>query len=302
MLENNSNCILDTISYQGVGLGFRNEISASIYQNQNEINCLEILTEQFMQGRDNLRLLGYLRDRFKVVPHGVSLSIGSECINFDHLKKVKEICDIVNAEYYSEHLCITRAPGIDLGHLCPIPYNEVMLQRVIRNVLKIQDFIERPLVLENITYKFNVPIQSITQEEFFSILTHETNCGMLVDVANLHTNSYNHHFNPYQFIDRLPLKHIVQVHLAGGFYTKEGELIDSHNRAVELESLELYEYLNKRANIKTVILEHDDNFPEDFSVFLGQLAIAKKIQQRKSWKEDYSKMFAHHREKPEQFT
>lgn len=280
----------DTLPLCGVGLGHRDEISDAIFKHEDHISCLEIVTERYMSRHADLYALRKLSERFKVIPHGVSLSIGSDHINDEHLIKIKQVCDVINADYYSEHLCITRTSGINTGHLCPMQYNEDMLATVIKNVEHVQSFIERPLVLENITYSYEIPNSTMTQQSFINELVNETGCGLLLDVTNVHTNAHNNQFNPFQFLEQMPLENIVHVHLAGGQYTKSGELIDSHNMAIELRSFELFDFLNKIANIKTVIIEHDSNFPKDFSVFIEQLAIANAIFKKQTWESDYHSM------------
>jgi len=283
--------MLERITHHGVGIGHRHEIAKGIMTNTESIPCVEIIAERYMGKYANLRQLRELSEAFKVVPHGVSLSIGSDVLDHEHLKRVKMVCDIANAEYFSDHLCVTKVPGINFGHLCPMQFTEASLEKTIANVQFVQEFIERPLVLENITYNLCIPQSTIDQTQFFKMLTEETNCGVLLDVTNVHTNSHNHGFDAKRFIDSMPLGHVVQVHLAGGFYTPEDALIDSHSMAIEPASLELFEYVNDRCDIRTVIIEHDNNFPEDFSFFLDELKIARAVYQKeKHWKTLYNEV------------
>ncbi|MGE3920673.1 MAG: DUF692 domain-containing protein [Gammaproteobacteria bacterium] len=277
------------INYIGLGIGYREEISDQLYANASKIDCVEVITERYANRR-NLEELKELTDNFYVIPHGVSLSIGSKKLDLNYLSRIKAVLKVINCSYYSDHLCMTKSSGIDIGHLAPICFTEEKLKNVIKNVKIVQDYFEMPLILENITYKFEIPGKEMTQEEFFSRLVFETNCGLLIDVANLHANSYNHGFNPYQYIDDLPLANTTQVHLAGGVYDKKGELIDSHNRGVERETFELFEYLTRKSKIKSIILEHDDNFPDDITILLKQLDIARNILNKLEWKEQYKLM------------
>jgi uncharacterized protein (UPF0276 family) len=270
---------INNIKQHGVGIGFREEISKDIFKHRESIECVEIITERYIYPKSEYSLKR-LSEQFKIVPHGVSLSIALSKLEKDDLKKIKRVCDIVQCEYYSEHLCLSGVPGIDLGHLTPIVMNERSLANIIKNINTFQDYIERPLVLENITYDFQMPGNEISQEQFFHSLVKETNCGVLLDLANIHTNSYNHHFDPYLFIDNMPLQNIVQVHLAGGSYSHDKKILfDSHNNPVEEKTWILLDYLLKKTKVKTIILEHDSNFPEDFEILLSQLRRVQTIQQ-----------------------
>ena len=273
-----------------MGIGYRAEIAKELYLNRHKISTVEVITERYINSSSDFERLKKISEEFKVLPHGVSLSISSNLFDRDYLRKIKMVCQITRCEYYTEHLCLTRAPGIDIGHLSPIRYTDQNLKKIIKNVNLIQDFLEMPLVLENISYSFELPGNSMSHEEFFYRLSEETNCGLLVDVTNLHTNAYNHQFDPYHYINNLPLNKVIHVHIAGGYYDRNGELIDSHSQAVEQRSFELLEYLHKKTSIKTVILEHDSNFPDDIQELLSLIEIANMILKNKDWKAYYNKL------------
>ncbi len=261
----------------GVGIGYRSEIKEGIYDHADDIDCVEVIAENYCASMKRLDQLKKISTRYKTILHGINLSIASPFLDMTHLRYLKMVCAIANADYYSEHLCMTKTASIGLGHLAPIFYNEKMLACVIRNIKLIQDYIQKPLILENITYHVNFESDTLKQTDFFHHLVDQTGCGILLDLANLYINSENNQFDPYQFIDNLPLDHIVQVHLAGGFKNRSGIYVDSHSKAVNEPTWQLYAYLCKKALVKTVILEHDSNFPEDFSDILTQLKRAKSI-------------------------
>lgn len=269
--------MISNIPFLGSGLGYRRPLHKKIYENVKKIDFLEIISESFFEKATLHRELEQLSESFVIIPHGVSLSIGSQNLNMEHLVKIKEICRIVRCPYYSEHLCITKIPGLSIGHLGPIWYSKQNLKTVVANVKKVQDYLEMPLVLENITFYFTIPNSDYELSEFINEVVKQTGCGILLDLANLGINSHNHDYDPYEFINKLPLDNIVQIHIAGGTKTRDGHLVDSHNKAVSDTTWKLLSYLANKTEVKAILLEHDKDFPEDFSVLLNQIQKAREI-------------------------
>lgn len=268
---------ISSMPFLGSGIGYRRDIARQIFEAKERLDFLEIVTDQFLRSSQDLKELSKLCRTFKVIPHGVSLSIGSMApLDTTYLHAIKKISDITESPYYSEHLAVTRVPGIDIGHLSPLWFTEAMLNNVIENVLRVQQTLEKPLVLENITYPFEIPRAEMSQTDFFKQLVHATGCGILIDITNVHINSVNHGFDPITFMRELPIENLVQVHLAGGF-SLNGSIVDSHSERVPQESWELLRALAGMVRLKASILEHDANFPEDFSVLLDQVTEARSI-------------------------
>ncbi len=260
----------------GVGLGFRREIKQEILAARETLNFLEVITERYLNHPREIEELEELCAVFPVIPHGVSLSAGSMTPpNTRYLQGIKRISDITKAPYYSEHLCMTKAPGIDLGHLSPLWFTEETLRRVIQTVSSVQDYLGKPLILENVTYYFAIPGGEMSQEEFFHRLVAATNCGILLDITNVYINSVNHGFDPIAFLERLPLDHVVQVHLAGGYWLND-LLLDGHSEPVQAESWDLLKELVTRCQVKGVLIEHDSNFPA-MELLLQQVRRARQI-------------------------
>jgi uncharacterized protein (UPF0276 family) len=263
----------------GSGMGYRRELKDGILESRGAIDFLEVITEQFTGSPAQLRELEQLCDVFPVIPHGVGLSIGSETLDEDYIRQIKRVSDLTESPYYSEHLAMTRSAGIDIGHLSPLWFTEAMLRLTTGHVLRVQDMLNKPLVLENVTYPFDIPNSGMTQTEFFCRLVEATGCGILLDVTNVHINSVNHHFDPAAFLRQMPLDHLTQIHLAGG-YVSNGMMIDGHSEMVDEGTWRLLETLTSLTPVRASILEHDANFPDRISVLLGQLARAREIMSR----------------------
>jgi uncharacterized protein (UPF0276 family) len=260
----------------GVGLGYREELAREIDRVREGIDFVEVITERFAGTATGLERLHRVCDLFPVVPHGIGLSIGSMFpLDPDYLRAIRAVSDLTGSPYYSEHLCVTNAPGIDIGHLAPIWFTNQTLQNAIRTVSTVQDYLGKPLVLENVTYLIDLPGGDISQAEFFTRLVRSTGCGVLLDISNVYINAVNHRFDPLSFLERMPLDHVVQVHLAGGHWA-DGLLIDSHSEPIEEESWKLFARLACMADIKGVIVEHDRNFPA-MQVLMDEIRRARQL-------------------------
>ncbi len=253
---------IDNIPYLGSGFGYRPQLHQDIIEHKDKIDFLEIIAERYAYGSSkSLDKLAELSDDFSIIPHGVGLSIGSyQQVSRNHLEKIKGLLKLTKSPYFSEHLAVTNTPGIDIGHLSPISFNQKVLDKVVENIKFTQDFLEVPLVLENITVGHEIPGSTMLQEEFFNAMCERSGCGMLLDLTNLYTNSVNWSFDMNQRLDEFPLEHVVQIHLAGGTWSGD-TLIDSHSESVPAPVWELLELFLKKQSVKGVIIERDSNFP-----------------------------------------
>jgi uncharacterized protein (UPF0276 family) len=268
------------VPYLGSGLGYRRQLRDAILASADAVDLLEVVTEQFLDSPERFVELGELCEQFTVIPHGVGLSIGSAApLDREYLAKIRRVSEFTRCAYYSEHLALTRVPGIDIGHLSPLWFTEKVLACTIRNVKQVQDLLGKPIALENVTYQFEIPGREMNQSEFFGRLVEATGCAILLDLTNLYINSVNHRFDPLAFLAELPVERIVQIHLAGGFWS-EGVLVDGHSEEVHSEVWQLLEHLTRLVDVRASILEHDDNFPDDASVLFRQVKRAREIISR----------------------
>jgi uncharacterized protein (UPF0276 family) len=135
----------------GLGVGLRTTHYAHILSERPEIGFFEILTENYLDtGGRPLYMLDQIAERYPTVMHGVSMSIGStDPINFDYLDKVKALAERTGSLWVSDHICWTGVLGRNTHDLLPLPYTEESLAHSVERIKTIQDYLERPLVLEN---------------------------------------------------------------------------------------------------------------------------------------------------------
>jgi uncharacterized protein (UPF0276 family) len=246
----------------GLGVGLRTTHFAHILKNQPPVDWFEIISENFMDSGGRPRyVLEQVAERYPVVMHGVSLSIGStDPLDFDYLGKLRDLARAVNARWVSDHLCWTGVAGLNAHDLLPLPLNEETLAHVAGRVRTVQDFLERPLVLENPSTYVTFADSTVCEWEFLTRLADQTDCGLLLDVNNVYVSSVNHDFDPAEYIRSVPHHRVVQFHLAG--HTNCGtHLIDTHDGHVVDPVWELYRLAHALTGGASTLLEWDARIP-----------------------------------------
>lgn len=220
--------------------------------------------------------LDQIRERYPVVLHGVSLNIGSaDPLNQNHLTSLKKLVARVNPPWVSDHLCWTGSHGHNLHDLLPLPYNEETMKHVVKRIQEVQNFLERPILLENVSSYMEYVHSTMTEWEFLSTVCEESNCLILLDINNIYVSSVNHNFNPLDFIYGVPNKRVVQFHLAGHSH-KKTHLLDTHDHAIKKDVWNLYEKALHHFGPVSTMIERDDKIPP-FPKLLEELNRAKTI-------------------------
>ena len=197
-----------------------------------------------------------------IVMHGVSMNIGStDPLNTSYLKELKELAEYVQPEWISDHLCWTGFAGKNTHDLLPLPLTEESLEHVVKRVLKVQDYLKRPLVLENPSTYLEFKQSTIPEWEFLSALVEKTNCGLLLDVNNVFVSATNHGFSAENYIQNIPAQNVVQIHIAGPT-DYGGFLIDTHDQPVPTPVWKLYKLAQELTGGVATLLEWDANIPE----------------------------------------
>lgn len=264
----------------GVGLGFREPLRGEIFLRRDEIDFLEITADHYLDAtREKLRELDLLREHFTLIPHALDLSLGSaEGLDADYLRKLARLVRRLDPPWWSEHVAFTRAGGVEIGHLAPTPFSAEAARVFARNVANARAHIDAPLILENITYTLTLPGATHGEAEFLSEVVERADCGLLLDVTNLHINSVNHGYDPREFLGRLPLGRVVQLHFVGG-HRHGRELIDSHSERTPEEVWDIMRHVLERAPVRGAVLERDENLPP-LAELLAELGRAREMGRR----------------------
>jgi len=261
----------------GVGLGYREPYLTDLFLHRRHVDFVEIVADHFLDAPpEKEQELDLLARHFTVIPHAINLSLGSaEGVDVSYLRKLSELIRRLNPPWWSEHICFTRADGVEIGHLSPVPFTRDAIETLRRNVAEVRRYVDTPLILENIAYVVALPFHELDEASFISEVLHATDCGMLLDVTNLHANAVNHDYDPLVFLERLPLERVVQLHFVGGHWHR-GILVDSHSQPTPTEVWALMEEVLSRTKVRGVVLERDDNLPA-FEGLLGELGQARDM-------------------------
>jgi uncharacterized protein len=272
--------MIDRLPTLGVGLGFRTPFLADLFLNRGRVDFLEITADHYIDAPpEKRRELELLAAHFVLVPHALNLSLGGvEGLDPDYLASLGGLVRRLNPPWWSDHIALTRAGGVDIGHLAPLPFTREALDVLCANIDAARRRIGGLLILENITYIVALSNAEMDEAEFLAELLRRTGCGLLLDVTNLYINAVNHGYDPRAFLDDLPLERVVQLHLAGG-HSHDGWLVDSHSRPTPPQVWALLEEVVARAPVKGIILERDEDLPP-FGALLEELDRAREIGRR----------------------
>ena len=248
--------------FLGFGLGLRSQHYLEILDGDPPVDWFEVISENFMvPGGQPLRILNRIRERYPVVMHGVSMSIASTAPpDFGYLKKLKELAAWVEPKWISDHLCWTGVHGKNLHDLLPIPYTRESLDHVVARVQLVQDYLQRALVLENVSTYVQFAGSEMTEWEFLAELSRRSGCWLLFDVNNVYVSAFNHGYDPYTFLDGIPADRVVQFHMAGHSHMGT-HIIDTHDHPVCEDVWTLYRAALKRFGAVSTIIERDDTIP-----------------------------------------
>jgi uncharacterized protein (UPF0276 family) len=269
--------LLSHLPTLGVGLGFREPFKSDLFLNRQQVDFLEIVAEHYLDAPvQKQQELEILAAHFPIIPHAINLSLGSaEGLDTDYLRKLAALIQQINPPWWSEHICFTKAGGVDIGHLSPLPYTKEAVDVLCRNIAEVRRFIDVPLILENITYMVKLPGAEMTEAQFLAEVVERSDCGLLLDVTNLYTNAVNYKYDVHDFLQELPWERIVQLHFVGGHW-HDGVLIDSHSQSTPQEVWQLMDEVVACVPIKGIVLERDENLPP-FKEIAGELQTAREI-------------------------
>ncbi|HYW16519.1 MAG TPA: DUF692 domain-containing protein [Allosphingosinicella sp.] len=246
----------------GLGLGLRSVHFAQILAERPAIAWFEAISENFMDSGGRPRaVIRQVAKHYPVVLHGVSLSIGSsDPLDLDYLARLKRLAEEVGPAWISDHLCWTGVMGLNSHDLLPLPLNEESLAHVASRVGQVQDFLQRPLILENPSSYVRFESSTMEEPEFLRRLAGETGCGLLLDVNNVYVSCFNAGTDPIDYIRAFPCESVVQMHLAGHQH-RGTHIVDTHDRPVRAEVWELFRLAWALTGGASTLLEWDGDIP-----------------------------------------
>jgi len=258
----------------------RENIDAILEQAPRDLDCVEIHPENYMGTGGHLyRQFRQVAERYPVVVHGLSLSVGSSHpLSKDFLKKLKVFLDEIDAPWMSDHLCYSSVFGSQFHDLLPLPFTREAVRNVVAKIKKVQDYLERPFAVENVSYYAAPAKNEMTEWEFLSEVASGADCSLLLDVNNIYVNSVNHRFDPYEYLRAVPYERVLHMHIAGHM-EYEDFLLDTHGAPVIDPVWDLLRYVADRSKPRAVIIERDNHVPP-LSESLEEVRVARNIMRR----------------------
>ncbi len=263
--------------FLGFGVGLRRRHYSYVLENHPRLDWFEVTSENFMvDGGRPLHVLEAVRERYPIVMHGVSMSIGStDPLNRDYLKQLAAMARRFEPAWISDHLCWTGVGGRNLHDLVPLPYSEEAVRHVAARIRVVQDILGRPILIENVSSYMEYADSTMAEWEFLSAIAEEADCAILLDINNIYVSAFNHNFDAERYVDSVPAGRVAQFHLAG--HSDHGAyLLDTHDHPVRDEVWRLYEKAIRRFGKVSALIEWDDSIPE-FTVLAETAEKARAI-------------------------
>jgi uncharacterized protein (UPF0276 family) len=263
----------------GFGLGLRPDHYDEILSSNPPIDWFEIITENYLvPGGKPHHFLNQICERYPVVMHSVSMSIGSiDPIDFEYLQQIKFLSERIKPKWISDHLCWTGVHGKNMHDLLPLPYTEESIQHIVGRIQKIQDFFGQQILIENVSSYITYQQSQMTEWEFISEITNQADCRILLDLNNIYVSSVNHGFDPSTYLINVPKNRVSQFHLAG--HSNMGDyIIDTHDQDIIDPVWNLYRKAIQHFGFVPTMIERDDNIPPLQSL-VTELNYARTIAQ-----------------------
>lgn len=264
----------------GFGLGLRVDHYEAVLADRPPVDWFEVLTENYLvPGGKPLNYLMRVRERYPLVMHGVSLSIGSTApLDREYLRQVKALARRVEPEWISDHLCWTGVAGRNTHDLLPLPYTREAVDHVVARVRTVQDVLERRILLENVSSYVSFRGAPLTEWQFLAEIAERADCLILLDVNNIYVSSVNHEFDPLEYLNAIPPARVQQIHLAG--HEDHGDyLVDTHDHPVRSAVWELYASAVRRCGAVSTMIERDDHIPP-LAELTAELEEARTVARR----------------------
>src|SRR6478672_9677030 len=136
------------------GIGLRTpHYREMIERRPADIGWLEVHSENYFgEGGRPHAFLEMLRADYPLSLHGVGLGLGSaRPLDAEHLRRLVRLIERYQPDLVSEHLCWSATGERHLNDLLPLPYTEEALAHVTQRIAYTQEYLKRPILIENIS-------------------------------------------------------------------------------------------------------------------------------------------------------
>ncbi len=266
------------------GIGLRAQHYHEVVETRPATGWFEVHSENYFgDGGPPLSYLERVRRDYPLSLHGVGLSLGTtDPLNLKHLQKLKSLIARFAPGLVSEHLCWSSIGGRYLNDLLPLPYTEEALQHVSQRILQTQDYLQREILIENVSSYLQYRHSTMPEQEFVAEVATRAGCGILLDVNNIYVSAVNHDFDPLAYLRAIPVASVREMHLAGfavNHYDNGDILIDHHGAPVAQPVWDLYREALRRFGPTPTLIEWDTDIPP-LAVLLDEARKADALLER----------------------
>ncbi len=254
---------MNDFPYIGHGVGLRPPHYARILDGTARADWFEVISENFMiRGGRPLQVLARAREQAPIVLHGVSLNLGGvDPLRADYLDELAALIGRFEPAWVSDHLCWGSIGGHYAHDLLPLPYTEEALELVASRIAQVQERLGRRILIENVSSYLTYRHSVMPEWEFLNAAATRADCGILLDVNNIHVSAHNHGFAAAQYVGNIDPARVGQIHLAG--HSDAGtHLVDTHDHPVIEPVWELLRMALERCGRVSTLIEWDDRIPE----------------------------------------
>jgi uncharacterized protein (UPF0276 family) len=248
------------------GIGLRALHHEALLAERPSVGWLEAHSENyFADGGAQIDYLTRLREIYPLSLHGVGLSLGTtDQLDRDHLRRLRRAIERFQPALVSEHVCWGAVGGLHFNDLLPMPLTHEALRHLVARVSFVQDYLGRQILLENVSSYLEFHDAELPEWAFLAGLARESGCGLLLDVNNVYVSACNHGFDAREYLSRIPVRHVQEIHLAGHTVNRFGDVeirIDTHSAPVCDAVWELYDFAIARFGPVPTLIEWDTDIP-----------------------------------------
>lgn len=260
---------MDERTPTGVGLGLRGAFLEAAAEGalDGKVAFVEVAPENYMhRGGPHPRRFAKVAERLPIITHGLMMSLGSsDPLDLDYVRTLRGFIAGLPASFprwHSDHLCYSGLDGALMHDLLPLPHTGESVRHVAARIREVADRLEVPMAFENISYYVHMGEPELEEPDFVRAVAEEANCPILLDVNNVFVNSRNLGFDPIDWLSRVPLERVVQIHIAGHDRWDDLDMIvDTHGADVRDEVYPLLQWVIERTGPLPVLLERDHAIP-----------------------------------------
>ena len=270
-----------------IGLGFRFQHASTILQQKPPTPWFELIADDLLLSSGRQRVVDKLREHYPIALHAVGLNIaGPDPLDKDYLAALTNVFTQTEAAWLSDHLCWSATGKRQHFDLLPFAFTREILDYLCPRIDAVQQSIQCPLVLENISYYHRFEADEMGEWEFTAELIRRTGCKMLIDLNNIWTNATNFNQDPVAELNHLitviKASDITQIHVAGSKFHpdsnngSDGYWVDTHGEQVSAGVCTLLKKTYSAYGAIPTIIERDNNIP-DFDVLESERQTLVKI-------------------------